>query len=285
MRMPSLRARWLAQHIRGLRDDQGLTLKYVAAHLGMDFSKLARFERGDQPFTRDQVIALLDLYRAHDPDERATLLRLAQATWRPQWAADFDGAVPDESFGDLLWLESEATQIRCYSPLSIPELLHSAGYAEKRARETGIAASVEHVAARVRLTTERQQILSRAPTPAELTVVLDECVLKHPDGDQRMWDGQIENLRRAAALPNVHVRVLPAGRPRPPGVEGGFAVFTLPQPSPLVVHIPYLGGRLFLEHSHDHVNVFDRLYRSAADADESASLLELIPPSPTQIER
>jgi transcriptional regulator with XRE-family HTH domain len=286
MPTPSLRVRWLGQHMRGLRDDQGLTLKFVATHLGMDFSKVARFERGNQPFTRDQVTALLDLYRAHDPDERAALLRLAQAAWRTQWAVDFDGTIQDESFGDLLWLESEATHIRCYSPQSIPELLHSAEYAGQRALdEMGTAAHAERVAARVRLTTERQQSLSRVPTPVELTVVLDECVLRHPGGDRRVWASQIEHLRRAATLPNVDLRILPAGSPRPPGVQGEFTVFTLPHPSPLVVHIPYLGGRLFLEHSYDHVDVFDQLCQAAADADGSPSLLELNPSSPLQIER
>src|SRR5687768_10995590 len=41
----TIRAQWLGQRMRELREERGLTLKYIAAYLGVEFSTLARYER------------------------------------------------------------------------------------------------------------------------------------------------------------------------------------------------------------------------------------------------
>jgi hypothetical protein len=268
---PSLRARWLASRMRQLRDDQGLARRFVTAHLDVDLSEFGRFERGEHAFTRERVNALLDVYRVHDPDERDLLLRLAQAVWQSGSELDFDGAVPDASFADLLWLESHATHIRCYSPLSIPDLLHTPSHAEQTARSAaGITAGQERIAAWQRLTADRQQRLDLHPERVELTVVMDACALSRPVGSPRDWQDQLDHIRQAATLPNVTIRVLPTDVPRPTAVDGAFSIFDLPSryPAPQVVHIPYLGGRLFLEDSHAHATAFEHLYRVASDVDQ-----------------
>jgi hypothetical protein len=43
----TIRAQFLGQRMRKLRDDRGLTLKYVAGYLGVEFSTLARYERAE----------------------------------------------------------------------------------------------------------------------------------------------------------------------------------------------------------------------------------------------
>jgi hypothetical protein len=269
---PSLRARWLANRMRQLRDDQGLARRFVTAHLDIDLSEFGRFERGEQAFTRERVNALLDVYRVHDPDERDLLLRLAQAVWKSGSELDFEGAVPDASFADLLWLESHATHIRCYNPLSIPDLQHTPSHAEQTVRSAaGIAAGRERIDAWKRLTAERQQRLQLHPEQVELTVVMDACALSRPVGNPRDWQDQLDHIRQVATLPNVTVRVLPADVPRQTPVDGAFSTFDLPSPYPVrqVVHIPYLGGRLFLEDSCAHATAFEQLYRTASDVERA----------------
>ncbi|MEU8008533.1 helix-turn-helix transcriptional regulator [Micromonospora parva] len=65
----TLRAQWLGQQMRELRERRGLTLKYVAQYLERDFSSLARYERAEWPFRRELVIALLDLYGVYNERE------------------------------------------------------------------------------------------------------------------------------------------------------------------------------------------------------------------------
>jgi transcriptional regulator with XRE-family HTH domain len=89
---PTLRAQYLGQQMRVLRDDRGLTLKYVAGFLGVEFSTLARYERAEWPFRKDHVVALLDVYGVYAEGNRQELTALATNAWRiDHW--DHDGAV------------------------------------------------------------------------------------------------------------------------------------------------------------------------------------------------
>lgn len=268
----SLRARWLGRQMRMLRDWRGLSLKYVAASLGVDFSVVARLERGELAVNRGTVSALLDAYHVHDAKEREALLRLAQAAWRPSWEVDFDGAIPDESLIDLVWLESEATRIDCYSPLTIPDLLHTPEYAQMVARSeiADHGRTQEGMSAWERLIAERQCILHRTPEPVEFNVVLNECVLTHPVGEASVWREQLEHLRKVAAAAHVRLGVLPVGKARFASAVSGFTIFTSSQPyAPAVVHIEYLGGRLLMDEGSDRYRaVFGQLTDAATDADQ-----------------
>jgi transcriptional regulator with XRE-family HTH domain len=68
--------------MRSLREGRGLTLKYIASYLGVEFSTLARYERAEWPFRRDHVIALLDVYGVYDEPARAELIELAANAWK-----------------------------------------------------------------------------------------------------------------------------------------------------------------------------------------------------------
>jgi hypothetical protein len=260
----SLRSRWLGQLMRQLREEQGLTLKFTAVHLGVDFGVLARFERGEAALTRDRVVGLLDAYRLHDPQERAAVLELAQQVWQARGQVDFDGVIPDQGFADVLWLESLACRIHCYNPTTLPEPLCTVDYTSEAHPDT---ASPEQVTARVRLAEKRQQVLRRKPVPPEVCVVLDEPVLDHRTGDLRVWRDQLDYLAGLTRLPNVRLRIVPSGGARPTGLDHAFTVFTLPSPYPgPVVHIPYLGGRVLLEQSADrYLTAFEHLDHAAVD--------------------
>lgn len=258
--------------MRELRDRSGLTLKYVAVFLGLDVGPIRQLERGEWVPAREQMVALLDVYREHDTAERDGLLRLAESAWRSRSEVDFDGAVPDESFADLLWLESEASEIHCYSPALIPDLLQTTEYAEHCARVAlGLSVLPERVSARMELAARRQQLLCMRREQVMSEFVLDECVLRHPVGAPEVWSGQLLHLTNMANLPHVQIDVRPAsaGPAQPPG---GFTVFGLRPPyPPSVVHIEYLGGRLFLENGSamSHLRAFDQLRKAAVDLDTS----------------
>ncbi|MEV0730624.1 Scr1 family TA system antitoxin-like transcriptional regulator [Polymorphospora sp. NPDC050346] len=72
----SLRAQRLGELLRQLRKQRGITLMTAAAHLGLDHSALARFERCQWPLLPGRVEALLDIYQITNPHQRAMLLHL-----------------------------------------------------------------------------------------------------------------------------------------------------------------------------------------------------------------
>src|ERR687895_1729616 len=161
----TIRAQWLGQRMRELREERGLTLKYIAAYLGVEFSTLARYERAEWPFRRDHVVALLDVYGVYDERERAQLVQLAQDAWRVnRWDDDFEGTVYDQTFVDYPWLESRSEEICTYSTMVFPGLVQTRDYAEAVIRYTeGAQANQQKIDRWVRLRMERQLILDEKP--------------------------------------------------------------------------------------------------------------------------
>lgn len=265
----TIRAQWLGQRMRELRDQRGLTLKYVAAYLGVEFSTLARYERAEWPFRREHVVALLDVYGVYDERERQQLVLLAQDAWRiNKWEEDFEGAVYDPTFVDYPWLESRAEEICAYSTMIVPGLLQTAGYAETMIRHFEGSTAAEHrVQKWLHLRMDRQKVL--ADTNKRLVAVLEESVLRRPVGGKGVLRGQLEHLREISRRPHIDVRVIPTGTGVHAGVLGTFFLFRMPVPYPPVGYVEHLAGRLFVEAA--SAERYDKAYAALREAALSES--------------
>ena len=78
-RRSSLRAQWLGHVLLGLRQHNKLTLKEVGEYLQRDLSVVSRFESGEQPARRGDVLVMLDLYGVDDKNQRDGPVQLAVA--------------------------------------------------------------------------------------------------------------------------------------------------------------------------------------------------------------
>jgi transcriptional regulator with XRE-family HTH domain len=246
----SLRARWLGERMRKLRDERGLTLKYIAAYIGVEFSTLARYERAEWPFRKDHVIALLDVYGVREETERERLIQLACDAWRVnRWEPDFDGVIEDPHFLDCLWLESRSEQICAYGTMVIPPLLCTTDYARALFYGThGRDAPEYRVDKWLALLAERQKVLN-APHPTRLHALVEEQVLHRPIGGTAVLRKQLEHLARLTASTDrsIEVRIPPATAGAHAGHFGAFTVFRMPPPYPPVAYVEHLGGRLYIE--------------------------------------
>ncbi|MFG3555356.1 helix-turn-helix domain-containing protein [Micromonospora sp. NPDC047557] len=272
----TLRAQWLGQQMRELREKRGLTLKYVAQYLERDFSSLARYERAEWPFRRDLVVALLDLYGVYEERERERLIQLAQDAWRvDRWDNGFDKTIYDNSFIDFPWLESRADEVCTYAAHLIPGLLQTLDYAEAviRNAEPSSASEVE-IRRWVQLRMDRQRLLD-GPSPMRLAVIIEETALRRPVMSRSVMAAQLAHLARATAKPTVEIRVLPLTLGLHAGLDGTFWLFRMPSPYSDVAHAETLGGRLFLEsdNASRYVRAYDRLREAALSATESAKLI------------
>ncbi|NJP33420.1 helix-turn-helix domain-containing protein [Micromonospora thermarum] len=272
----TLRAQWLGQQMRELRERRGLTLKYVAQYLERDFSSLARYERAEWPFRRDLVVELLDLYGVYDERERDRLIQLAQDAWRiDRWDNDLGGTIYDTSFIDFPWLESRAEQVCTYASLLIPGLLQTRDYAEAVIRNAEPSSTSEvQIRKWVQLRMDRQRLLD-GPSPTRLAVIVEETALRRPVMTRGVMAAQLAHLVRSARKPTVEIRVLPATLGLHAGLDGTFWLFKMPPPYTDVAHAETLGGRLFVESDKAlrYVRAYDRLREAALSASESAKLL------------
>jgi transcriptional regulator with XRE-family HTH domain len=246
----SLRAQLLGEKMRSMREERGLTLKYIAGYLGVEFSTLARYERAEWPFRRDHVMALLDVYGAHDAHQRAELLDLAANAWRiNQWEPGYgrnsrSGAGDDLTIIEHWWIQSRAEELCVYASSLVPELLQTRDYAEAVIqRSEPSSARVDKL---VREQMVRQEVLDERP-PKRLTVVIEESALTRPVGGRAVLEQQLEHLFRIVERPHIKIRVLPTRIGLHDGKDGPFTLCLMRPPYPPVALVEHLGGRLVLE--------------------------------------
>ncbi|MEV4842261.1 helix-turn-helix transcriptional regulator [Micromonospora matsumotoense] len=274
----TLRAQWLGQQLRALREERGMTLKLVSEHLQRDMSALGRYERADWPIRKGDVVALLDLYGFHHAAERARLLALAEDVWRTdRWDEDY-GDVVDSSFIEYPWLEGRADKVCCFHMTLVPGLLQTRAYAEaviRNAAEQEVSESTINRWVELRLS--RQEVLSKE-RPLTIHTVIDESVVRRRvGGAQVLWD-QLAHLVKLQALPQVRIQIMPSSVALHQGLDGTFWIFHLPEPYPAVAYVESLGGRLYMESpkAERFLRAYDRLSKSALSKDESTALMGAI---------
>ncbi|MGX7675571.1 helix-turn-helix domain-containing protein [Plantactinospora sp. DSM 117369] len=274
----TLRAQWLGQRLRDLREQRGMSLELVAEHLNRDRSALGRYERAEWPIQRHDVLALLDLYGFHRATERAQLLTLAEEIWRTdRW--DEDSRDPsDSSFITIPWLESRAATICSYHASLIPGLFQLPEYAELVIRCVDGPGTTEMTVQRgIGLRMERQRMLDDPDGPRSETII-DEIALRRQIGGPSLLRRQLLHIGEVAQRPHVEIRVLPSRVWLHPGVDGSFWLFRMPKPYPAVAYQENLAGRMYLESpkSDRFSDAYDRVREAALDPRESAKLIVTI---------
>jgi transcriptional regulator with XRE-family HTH domain len=205
---PTVRRRRLAAELRGIRESTGKSGDAVAAALKWSPSKISRYERARTGLQPREVERLLDYYEVTEP-RRAMLLALAQdATQKGWWEQYSDGLSAD--YQEFIGLEHEASSIAVWHVDVVTGLLQTEAYARhiisSYSRVEPIAPGMIERLVRVRM--RRQQILN-PERGLQLSIVLDESVLKRRVGGDLVMYEQLQRLVHEANKPNVTVQVLP----------------------------------------------------------------------------
>ncbi|MFC0527213.1 helix-turn-helix domain-containing protein [Phytohabitans kaempferiae] len=278
----SVRAQFLGERMRMMREDRGLTLKYIASYLGVEFSTLARYERAEWPFRADHVAALLDVYGVFEEREREELVALARNAWRVcHWQVAGVKDVGSAGINELpvidpWWIQSRAEEVCVYAPVLVPPLVQSRDYAEALLRFTDPHLPVTMADQKVRRLLERQMVLDAKP-PVRLTVILDESMLSRRLGGAAVSVAQWEHLTRVVeSRPHVMILVLPTVAAMHAGMEGGFTVCRMRAPFPPVALLDQLTGNAVLEAeaAHRYDTAFDKLKDAALSRSESMALIK-----------
>jgi transcriptional regulator with XRE-family HTH domain len=204
---PTVRRRRLAAELRAIRESKGKSGDTVAAALKWSPSKISRYERARTGLRPREVERLLDYYEITGP-RRALLLGLAEDAAQKGWWEEFTDSL-SEDYKQFIGLEHEATSMAIWHVDVVTGLLQTEEYAR---HIIGSYSRVEPVAPGmigrlVRVRMRRQQVLDR--DGLQLSVVLDESVLKRRIGDEAVMYDQLQRLVKEADRPNLTLQVLP----------------------------------------------------------------------------
>jgi transcriptional regulator with XRE-family HTH domain len=204
---PTVRRRRLAAELREIRESKGRSGESVAAALRWSPSKISRYERARTGLRPREVARLLDYYQITGA-RRALLLELAEDAAQKGWWEEFADSL-SEDYRQFIGLEYEATSIAIWHVDVVTGLLQTESYARhiisSYSRVEPITPGMIGRMVRVRM--QRQQVLDR--DGLELSVVLDESVLKRRVGNDAVMYEQLQRLVRDADRPNLTLRVLP----------------------------------------------------------------------------
>ncbi|MGE5136261.1 MAG: helix-turn-helix domain-containing protein [Gemmatimonadota bacterium] len=205
---PTVRRRRLAAELRKIRESRGKSGDSVAAALKWSPSKVSRYERARTGLQPREVERLLDYYDITGP-RRDFLLSLAEDATQKGWWEEFaDGISAD--YRQFIGLEHEASSIDIWHVSAVAGLLQTEAYARHiisaYSRIEPIPPSMIERQVRVRM--RRQEVLNRSPE-LQLSVVLDESILRRRIGDERVMYEQLQRLAADADRPNLKLQVLP----------------------------------------------------------------------------
>ena len=204
---PTVRRRRLAAELREIRESKGKSGDAVAAALRWSPSKISRYERAKTGLRPREVERLLDYYQITGP-RRALLLELAEDAAQKGWWEEFGDGLSDD-YQQFIGLEHEATSIAIWHVDVVTGLLQTEAYARhiisSYSRVEPIAPGMIGRLVRVRM--RRQQVLNREGL--QLSVVLDESILKRRIGDESVMYEQLQRLVREADRPNLTLQILP----------------------------------------------------------------------------
>lgn len=274
-RVATLRARWLGQLLRGFREANGLTLKEASGYIQRDVGTMSRFESGEYPARRGDVLALLDLYEVTDQRQRATVQDLVVEVWRRGWWEKYTDAVRTPGLVDLVWLESRATAIRTFELGTLNGLLQTPEYAETVLRAVEPDADDELIQRWVELRIERQHILYRQRDPVSLRAIVDEAVLRRTVGGPELMADQLAYLLAGAERAPIEIRVLPFEAGAHASPSGDFRLLRIEQPFPEVAHLEGPAGSFQVEavDAQRLADSYDRLWDAALDGPASLQLI------------
>ncbi|WDZ85996.1 helix-turn-helix domain-containing protein [Micromonospora cathayae] len=259
----TLRAQWIGQQLRDMRERARLTLKDVGDYLNRNASTVSRMESGIVPPRVPEVLAYLDLCGVDDPRRREDLKTMAQDAWQKGWWDGFSANVAG-SLIDWIWLESRATEIRSFQLVVVPGLLQIRSYAEALIRAWDESAADEQVSRFVDVRMKRQRRLEEGE-PVYFSAVIDEGALRRTVGGPEVMRQQLAHLRMLAGWPNVEIMILPAQAGAHASPDGGFDVFRMRRPYPPTGCIGTAAGTIVVEGTtaESLMQRYDRLRRVA----------------------
>ena len=248
---PTLRLWQLAESLRGHRERMELTIEQAAARLKphsprWSRSKLQRVETRSYAPQPAEVEHLAAVYEV-SADETAVLVQMAREARLKGW---WQSSALPKLAQTIVGLEQAATTVREFALALVPGLLQTSDYARALMSTNAPTTPIEVLENQIAARMTRQHVLT-ANDPLSYEVILSEAVLHCPVGGSRVMRGQLERLLELSARPNISIQMLPFTAGAHPGMEGAFAIITLPDLAHDVGYVEGPAGSIYLEEQDD----------------------------------
>jgi transcriptional regulator with XRE-family HTH domain len=278
VKSPTATRRALAEALRRLRLDAGMTGEQASQAVGFSESKVTKIERNQAVPSRDDVLRLIDAYGGVPHDERERLLAMVRQGTRKEWWERNDLRLPPK-LDSYLGLEAVATALRAYDTTLVHGLLQTRDYARAVIRGGRPDLPDNEVELLVETRTRRQEVLTSDDQPLELWSIMDEAVLRRKIGGRQVMHAQLERLIKAAELPNVTLLVMPDEIGVHAGLAGPLSILTFEAGARPVVYVDDQAGNLYLERSEDLRRcqlIMNHILASAPAPEQSLALIKEI---------
>ena len=198
----------IADRLREIRLDAGLTKRAVAVAAGWHESKCSRIEHARTPPSAEDIRAWCQICRASD--QAADLVaasRAADSMWTQWRRLERPGLRRAQESVIPLW--ESTRQFRIYSSFLVPGPVQTVGYIRAllraiRDRRPNLVDDIEEaVAVRV----AKQHVTCEGDH--RFTIVLEENVLRHQIGGADVIREQLRYLRSTMSLPSVTLGIIP----------------------------------------------------------------------------
>ncbi|WP_167488238.1 helix-turn-helix domain-containing protein [Nocardia terpenica] len=228
----TLPRRHLGRVLEAARQGAGFTVERAAELMEMGKASLGRIEKGQNQKVPERIVEGYGRLYGLGEDDIAELKDLAEEKATKSWylkghrliRADYGVyfgqprrmVIP--GFSAYLGLESAASQLRFYHPLTVPGLLQTADYARAVEGPYLPSDTPEDIEHRVELRLKRAVILTRSREPVQAEFVIQEAALHTIAGSRAVMAGQHRHLAHISTLPNVTIQILPFSA----GFPGGW---------------------------------------------------------------
>jgi transcriptional regulator with XRE-family HTH domain len=207
-------AHFFGAEFRKAREAAKMSQGVFGATVPCDISTVSRVENGELSPSDAFLDATLKAF-----PELGLLVRFYRAS--RVWNAG-SGPVP-AWFEEWLRAETQAEILRYWSPLILPALFHTDGYARALLVAAQTDISDEAINALVAARLARAAILDRADPP-EVVAVIDELALGRLIGSPEIMREQLEYIAELSARPYVCVQVVPASVGATAGMSGDICL-------------------------------------------------------------
>ncbi|TYB40791.1 helix-turn-helix domain-containing protein [Actinomadura chibensis] len=197
----------LADQLKEIRCEAGLTAKALAAEAGWDRTKVSQIEHARRPPSIEDVRTWCRVCGVEDQaDDLVTSLRAAEGMW-VEWRRMERGGLK-RAQESVLPLFERTRMFRSYSSWLLPGLLQTEDYtravlnAVRRRRQL-----VDDVEAAVAVRMERKELLRRSGRT--FAFLVEESVLRTGIGGVDVMREQLAHLGETASLPSVSLGIVP----------------------------------------------------------------------------
>jgi Domain of unknown function (DUF5753)/Helix-turn-helix domain len=196
----------IADRLREIRLDAGLTKRAVAAAAGWHESKCSRIEHARTP--PSDIRAWCGICRADDrADDLVAASRAVDSMWTQWQRLERPGLRRIQESVIPLW--ESTRKFRIYSPFLIPGPVQTPAYIRAllnavRDRRPNLVDDIDQA---VQVRVAKQHVTYEGDH--QFTIVLEENVLRHQIGGPAVLREQLGHLRSAMSLPSVTLGIIP----------------------------------------------------------------------------